>query len=242
MKVEIHSYRFAAEILQHTDHANAWQEIHEVMANAPLFIYPGKSKKNKSLDVVQQLMNVYFDRRFAVDLNWDFHPLATNIEKSGLKADFRKSFGNLVVQAEVQFGNMSRWYSDVFKFQTAYSQRLINIGLCVVPMNELAKRIDSNVANYERTLKELPSAELSITLPIVLAGLTPDANTPVIDVSKCKFTQKQITGKGATENRWRIINAYMNGIPMSEVGPESDIGPMAIGAEEEGDDTEDSEE
>ena len=49
------------------------------------------------------------------------HPFATKIPNSALRADYRKEFNGLHVQAEVQFGNMARWYSDIFKFQAAYS-------------------------------------------------------------------------------------------------------------------------
>lgn len=226
MQVEEHSYRFAKEILQHPSHLDAWDELYGVIKNTPLFIYPGKSSKNKNLDVVQQILNVYYDRRLAVDLGWEYHPLATRIENSGLAADFRKQFGDLVIQVEVQFGNMSRWYSDIFKFQTAYSQRLINIGICVLPCGSMARRIDSNVANYERTLRELPSAELSITLPILLAGLTVDSETPIIDISKCKFpSAKSITGQGGVLNRWRIVHGYLTGVDMADIGPDSPTGP-----------------
>ncbi len=121
-------------LLEHPKYGAAWAEIKGILEGAPLFIYPGKSANNARLDVVQQVMNTYFDRRFAVDSGWEYHPLATRIEGSGLAADFRKTFGDLAVQAEVQFGNMSRWYSDVFKFQTAYSQSLIQLGLSIVPM------------------------------------------------------------------------------------------------------------
>lgn len=227
MKVEEYSYRFAKEILQHHEHAEAWNEIYGVIKNTPLFIYPGKSTSNSRLDVVQQVMNAYYDRRLAVDLGWEYHPLATTIANSGLAADFRKQFGNVVVQVEVQFGNMSRWYSDIFKFQTAYSQRLINIGICILPTNMIANRIDSNVANYERAIREIPSAELSITLPILLAGLTADENTPIVDISQTQFDGlKSINGKGNVNNRWRIVNGYLNQVEMSEIGPNSPVGPI----------------
>jgi len=151
VRVDIYSYRFAKEILEHPEHRAAWDELLGVLQGAPLFIYPGKSTRNPNLDVVQQLMNVWFERKLAVERDWLFHPLATRIAGSGLAADFRKTFGNLTIQVEVQFGNMSRWYSDVFKFQTAYGQNLINIGVCVVPVFSLSRRIDSNVVNLERT-------------------------------------------------------------------------------------------
>lgn len=226
MKVDVHSYRFAEEIFQHPRFTNLWQTVNDVCSNAPLFVWPNKSKSNPRLDVVQQLMNVYFDRAFAIDRDWLHHPLATKIANSGLKADFRKEFDGLSVQVEVQFGNMARWYSDIFKFQTAYSQELVNAAISIVPRLSLGVRIDSNVANFERTLRELPSAELSITLPILLVGLSPDVGTPIVDVSTSKFsTIKEITGKRQTDNLWRVVNGWFDGVPIADIGPASPVGP-----------------
>jgi len=234
VRIETRSYRFATEIVQHPNFSTAWGEITEIFSSAPLFVYPGKSSKNSSLDVVQQVLNTYFDRRFVSDKGWEHHPLATRIEESNLRADFRKQFGNLTIQAEIQFGNMSRWYSDIFKFQTAYSDGLIQMGLSVVPMQELAKRIDSNVVNFERAWRELPSAKLSITLPILLIGLGIDDRTVIADISKCQFKSiKQIRGTGKEENRWRIVNGYLNGQSMQEIGPSSPPGPMLPTLKEE---------
>src|SRR5271156_844758 len=61
----------------------------------------------------------------ADELGREYHPFATKIPNSNLRADYRKEFNGLHVQAEVQFGNMARWYSDVFKFQAACSEKLI---------------------------------------------------------------------------------------------------------------------
>ena len=226
MRAEIFSYRFAEEILQHSRHSGAWSEIIQTAKSSPLFIYPGKSKNNKLLDVVQQLQNAYFDRKFAIDLGWKFHPYATKIEDSGLTADFRKEFSGLSVQTEVQFGNMSRWYSDIFKFQAAYSAGMIQCGVSILPMTSLARRIDSNVANFERAKRELPSAVLSITLPILLIGLAADKSTRVVDVSKLSFSGlKEITGAKKVDNRWRIVNAHIKGTPITRVGSDSPTGP-----------------
>jgi hypothetical protein len=234
MRLEIYSYRFAAEILQHPKHKPIWDEIIGVCENAPLFTWPGKSKKNKNLEVVQQLMNAYFDRRLCIDSDWDHHPLATRIEESGLRSDFRKQFEDVAVQVEVQFGNMARWYSDVFKFQTAYSQELSQIAVSIVPMAALGRRIDSNIAHFERALRELPSAELSITLPILLIGMEQDAKTAVIDVSQSQFTAiGEITGRGQSDNLSRVINGWAEGQAISDIGPSSPIGPkIELSAEE----------
>jgi len=226
MRLEIYSYRFAAEILQHPKHRSIWDEIVGVCETAPLFTWPGKSKKNANLEVVQQLMNAYFDRRLCIDSDWTHHPLATRIAESGLRSDFRKQFDDVAVQVEVQFGNMARWYSDVFKFQTAYSQELSQIAVSIVPTASLGRRIDSNIANFERALRELPSAELSITLPILLIGMEPDHDTAVVDVSKSQFSAVgEITGRGQSDNLWRIINGWAEGVEISQIGPDSPVGP-----------------
>lgn len=226
MKLHVHSYRYAEEILQHPNNVAAWNEIRSILSTAPVFVYPGKSK-NKRLKVVQQLMNTYFDRRFAVDFDWQYHPLATAIQNSGLAADFRKTFGNITIQAEIQFGNMARWYSDIFKLQAAYANSMIQCGLLVVPMASMAVVTDSNVTQYERAARELPAANLSITLPILLIGLEQDAKAPEVDVSQGQFADfKEIVGKGNHANRWRIIHGYLSGMPMSAIGPHSDTGPM----------------
>jgi hypothetical protein len=227
MKTTVFSYRFAKEIIEHRNWRLAWNEILGVIDRAPLFLYSGKSAKNRDLDTVQQVTNAYFDRRFGIDLGWDYHPLATNIPESNLRADFRKRFGQLGIQVEVQFGNMARWYTDIFKFQAAYSQGLIDLALSLVPMASLARRIDSNVVQFERAKRELPSAELSITLPILLVGIEPDDQTPSLDLRRCRFDSvKEITGKGKTENRWRIVNGYLAGTALEDIGPESPTGPM----------------
>lgn len=228
MNFQMFSYRFAQEIIEHPRNQSAWEEITRAVNRLPLFIYPKKSRSKTSLDVTQQMLNTYFDRVLSVEHNWRFHPLATDITDSGLRADFFKQTGDLAIQAEIQFGNIARWYSDVFKFQTAYSQGLINIGLSIVPKYELAVRIDQNVANYERAVRELPSAKLSITLPILLLGLFPDKDTPVVDVSKTRFkSRRDITANSnsAKSNRFRIVNAILADLPIAEVGPDSPVGP-----------------
>ena len=221
-----HSYRFAQEIIEHPKYVVGYREIISVIEQCPLFIYPNKSQ-NRRLDIVQQLLNSFFDRKFACDLGWELHPDSTRIPDSGLAADYRKEFNGLRIQSEVQFGNMSRWYSDIFKFQTAYSQDLIDMGLSIVPVSSIARRIDSNVVNFERCVRELPSAKLSITLPILLIGVDIDISTTTLDASTANFTDiKAITGKGNSANKFKIINGFLTGTPISDINIGSPTGPM----------------
>lgn len=239
MRYQIYSYRYAQEILEHPNNSEAFAEILTAVEGAPLFTYPGKSK-NAKLDVVQQVMNTWFDRELGVEREWLYHPLATRIENSGLAADFRKTFGNLTVQAEVQFGNMSRWYSDVFKFQTAYGQGLIDVGLCIIPMGSLARRIDSNVVSYERVLRELPSAKMSLTLPILVIGIEPDHETLDIDLTRASIPLSRLTkaaakngGGRSQHNRYRIVHALLSGEDPYLVNENSETGPMATAIAEQ---------
>jgi hypothetical protein len=226
------SYRFAAELLESSSFVPHFRQILQIVENLPLLVWPGKSRKNSRLDVVQQCLNTYFDRRLW-DLGWEYHPLATKIVESGLSADFRKDCGGLKVQIEVQFGNMARWYSDIFKFQTAYSQDLADVGVCIVPSNALAVRIDSNITNFERVVRELPSAKLSITLPILVIGVFPGLTTKIVDISKSRFAKvKDLTGKGKATNRYRLIHGLIAGSDISAIGIASEPGPMPAEAGE----------
>lgn len=170
-------------------------------------------------------MNSYFDRRFHIDHKWEYHPFATKIPNSALRADYRKDFNGLSVQTEIQFGNMARWYSDVFKFQAAYSEELVHLGVSILPMASLASQIDSNVAYYERAMRELPSANLSITLPILLIGVEEDGSTPRLDIRTSKFkTVTEVNGRGKEDNRLRLVTAVVTGKQIKDVGEDSPIG------------------
>jgi len=222
MNYNIYSYRFAQEILEHENYSSLLDEILNVINNCPLYIYPQKSSSNPSLDVVQQILNAYFDIKFHSNNGWVYHPLATEIAESNLKADFRKVSNELKVHLEVQFGNMARWYSDIFKFQTAYSTDLIDIGICIVPMDSLARRIDSNVTNYERVLRELPAADMSITHPILVIGIYSGDSTPIIDISNSQF--QTVKECHIRDNKYRIVNGLLSGTPIQNIGPQSAVG------------------
>jgi hypothetical protein len=64
-------------------------------------------------------------------------------------------------------------YTDVFKFQLSYSLNHIDIAVLVVPKQRFANLIDENVACYERVIRELPWAKMSLTLPILVIGIEP---------------------------------------------------------------------
>lgn len=173
MKLDLFSYRFASEVLASPPFRAARDEALDILSSLPPIPYGQRpwSKKppNPSSEhpIEQAAMNAWLEEEFG-KMGWEVHPLI--IEGSNLAADFRKDR----IQVEVQFGNMARWTYDVFKFQVSYSQDMIDVGILAVAKAWFCPYINSNVAQYERVIRELPHAKLSITLPILVIGMEPD--------------------------------------------------------------------
>lgn len=174
MKLYFYSHRFAEQILDSSDFTLLKQEITDVLRATPWIQLdsPKKRKRGKRIRIFttdQQALNQYLDREFG-KRGWEVHPEITRNKKTRIAADFRKGR----IQIEVQFGNMARWYADIYKFQVSQSRGDIDVGVSVVPMQEFAKTIDENVVYYERVARELPYAEQSVTLPIWVIGIEPE--------------------------------------------------------------------
>lgn len=175
MRIETFSYRFADDILLSPRFTGVKDELLSVCNNCPIPVYSGKSQKQPSNDVVQQIMNTYFKLQFT-RLGWTAEPLVTPTNNQDeLRADFRKTFGKrddkITLQTEVEFGNMASSYRNYFKFQLSFSYDLTDICVLIVPSSKLANRIDSGVANYQKTIREIPQAKLSVTVPTLVIGL-----------------------------------------------------------------------
>ncbi|MBD5145449.1 MAG: hypothetical protein HDT21_05995 [Ruminococcus sp.] len=69
-----------------------------------------------------------------------------------------------------QTGNVGRIYADLLKLQTFYTKGNITAGIILIPQVKTAKELGSNMANYERLIRELPIFSQVITMPIVVIG------------------------------------------------------------------------
>lgn len=69
-----------------------------------------------------------------------------------------------------QTGNVGRIYADLLKLQTLYTKENITAGIILIPQIKTAKELGSNMANYERLIRELPIFSQVITMPIVVIG------------------------------------------------------------------------
>lgn len=174
MQITPYSYRFASEVLDSPGFEPLKQDITQIFANIQEVpqLDPPKTRHRGNRHMVfttdQGALNELLDERFQ-QREWACQPLVTNDGVTNIRADYKKGR----VQVECQFGNMARWYTDVFKFQVSYSLGLIDVGVLVVPMQNFAATIDENVAHYERVIRELPYAKMSLTLPIWVLGIAP---------------------------------------------------------------------
>lgn len=175
MKYKTFSYRYAQEIFEHPKYKKIYDEIVNIVLNCPLPIYKDKSPSQPKLDVVQQIINTYFKLAFN-ELTWEAEAAASPDEfEDSLRSDFRKVFKvnneEISIQIEVEMGNSASTYRNYFKFQLSFSYGLTDICVIIVPCQSLCTRIDTGVANFEKVVREIPSAKLSITVPTLVIGL-----------------------------------------------------------------------
>lgn len=201
LHLEEYSYRYAKAVLMSQEFESMYHQIVKILQDTEVpYLNPagdprhGGVKRRKRertrinphdryffLPIDQKTLNVSLDRAFK-EVGWTLQPLVVPGGSlgpdAGLKADYKKG----KVQVEVQFGNMARWYTDVFKFQLSYSLGEIDAGVLVVPKKRFANLIDENVAQYERVIRELPWAKMSLTLPILVIGIEPINYTNIREI------------------------------------------------------------
>jgi hypothetical protein len=174
MQITQWSFRFGSEILDAPAFAPRKQDILEVFTNiqnVPQLAVP-KTRTRGNQTFTFPTNQIELNNVIAADFvgrGWQRNPPITNDNISRINADFLRDR----VIVEVQFGNMSRWYADVFKFQLAVSRGNVDVGVCVVPMKAFADTIDENVAYYQRVIRELGYASNSVAVPIWVLGVEP---------------------------------------------------------------------
>jgi len=97
--------------------------------------------------------------------SWDKR--GKNTKSLNLKYGFRRG----KIQAEIQFGNVARFYADVMKMEQAYRDEKIKYGLLILPNKETAKAMGSNLANFEKARDELREMRDIITMPMIVYGI-----------------------------------------------------------------------
>jgi len=219
MNIETFSYRYSQEVLEHECCKEALDEIIEICSNCPLPVYKNKSTSQPKLDVVQQIINTYFSLAFE-NRRWESEPLVTPGEfTDSLRGDFRKTFtkqgsndnnDTFTLQIEVEMGNIASSYRNYFKFQLSYAHKMADIAILILPCDKLSKRIDSGVASFEKTKREIPSADLSITVPILVIGLS-DEGVNEVDIANITKDMEVVKGSKSKykDEHLRLVKKIM---------------------------------
>lgn len=100
------------------------------------------------------------------------------LEKEGWTGEYRLDASSRITISSYlkgvgmcfQTGNVGRIYADLLKLQTLYTKGNITAGIILIPQIKTAKELGSNMANYERLIRELPIFSQVITMPIVVIG------------------------------------------------------------------------
>lgn len=172
MKIDdTYSYRHAEAILD-SEFPSEKADIIACLKNAKWVRTQPRDRQRKGrvvakISIMQSKTNKVIEKEFD-KRGWEVHPRIISGSTSHLAADFKKG----KIQVEVQFGNMARWYTDVFKFLLSYSADDIEVGVLAVPTQATAAMIDENVVHFERVIRELPHAKMGITIPIWVLGLS----------------------------------------------------------------------
>jgi hypothetical protein len=105
--------------------------------------------------------------------------IADGLKKKGWSSKIKLSIhSNITITATngktalcLQTGNMGRFYADLLKLQFLYQSKKIVAAIYILPTNNLAKKMGSNLANYERLVTELKIFQEVITTPIAVIGV-----------------------------------------------------------------------
>lgn len=100
------------------------------------------------------------------------------LEKEGWSGEYRLDTASKITISSYlkgigmcfQTGNVGRIYADLLKLQTLYTKGKIVAGIILIPQHDTAKKLGSNMANFERLVRELPIFSQVITMPIVVVG------------------------------------------------------------------------
>jgi hypothetical protein len=74
------------------------------------------------------------------------------------------------VGLQTQTGNAARAAYDLLKFQAAHQHSVIDAAILILPTHNAAKRMGSNLANYDRVVAELTTFGNIIFVPILVIG------------------------------------------------------------------------
>lgn len=207
MKLTFHSHLGASHLLHSS---GILEEIATVLRKLPTPVWPGKSEANADYEVVQQMVNSLIEHEL-LKKGWLSQPKVV-ASSSAYYADFWKQAKapwamrglpeqNVRALCEIQFGNVGRLGMDNEKFRIGFQEDRADVGIQVVPMAALAKRVDRSVANFEKTKSLIEKlGRGSLQVPVLVIGLDAEPSK-ALDMRNWAKALTVLTGPGSQKRR-----------------------------------------
>lgn len=181
MKVaELWAHRFGDKIVGESP------EIKELIAGLKSIRLPTcVGFKRPPFDVKQGLLNKMIEFVFN-NYGWANQPYIDTREKreSSQRGDFsKKTKDGINIFVEVEFGNIASSFRDLYKFNLAYSLDTYDCGVFIIPMSDLARRIDT-IQSFEGAKQIITEGRNFINLPLILIGIdsNPSDDLNLLDI------------------------------------------------------------
>lgn len=214
-----------------TQQALQTEEVHSAVSNlisvlekTPVPLWSeGKSEKQEFKSILQPVLNAFIEQEL-VENGWGREYRVTGYDEAGgMRVDFCRDFGDKLCVVEVQFGNVGRFYGDMWKFLHLQAQGRLALAVHVALTDETAAFTDSGIATHETSVRRLQevadSALTAIPVPIICLGLS-HQGAELVDFAQSRFKHAKILqGKGAKSSISHAVAQLRRGLPIEEVGP-----------------------
>jgi hypothetical protein len=138
---------------------NAWEDRDEVEWITDIFDAPSiKIEKGITSEIREHVENELMNAGWALNV-----PVQTGSGISVLATKDDLAF-------HLQTGNVSRVAYDLLKLECLFKDKKIKAAALALPCQKAAQKLGSNIANYERLVKELAIFDHVITTPILVIG------------------------------------------------------------------------
>ncbi len=214
-----------------TERALQTDEVRESVASlvsaleaTPVPFWHGKSEKQTSKSILQPVLNAYIEQEL-VERGWvrEYKVTGDDDGPTGMRIDFGQHSDGRLTAVEVQFGNVGRYYADMYKFFHLQAAGRLALAINVVLTDETARMTDSGIATYETSvlrIKEIAGTTLRcIPVPIVCLGLS-QQGTELVDFAQSRFSNPKIfQGEGAKASIAHAVAELRRGVPIEDVAP-----------------------
>ena len=198
-------------------------QLIDVAKRAPVYIWPGKSDKDKKHMVLQSAINMWFELELDT-LGWNKETSIISDDHStqSYRVDFSQFIdGEGHVMVEVEFGNSARLDSDLRKFLDAFHRGRLTLGILILPRNRLANLTTKGSVGFEKAVADVRRCHpKTVPFSLCIIGLDHEG-ADIIDLSQAL----DIPGPGylskttinSAKKLRHVIAQHRSGIPAKEI-------------------------